>query len=73
MIFWSDSFDRTTGMKRNRKSVWVMSVTFFCYDLALGELYMVEICLLAIGPGKSADESDEDHAPIFQKLKFNLS
>ena len=65
MIFWSDGFDRTTGMKRNSKSVWVMSVTFFCYDLALGELYMVETCLLAIGPGESAEESNKDHASIF--------
>ena len=72
MTFWSDGFDRTTGMKRNRKSVWIMSVTFFCYDLASGKLYMVETCLLALGPGKSAEDSIEDHSPIFQKLKMDM-
>ena len=29
MVFWSDGFDPTTSMKRNRRSVWILTVTFF--------------------------------------------
>ena len=72
MVFWSDGFDPTTSMKRNRRSVWIMTVTFFCYDIETYELYLVEPCLVAIGPGKGAAESKEDHSCIFEKLRLDL-
>ena len=72
MVFWSDGFDPTTSMKQNRKSVWIMTVTFFCYNLASHQLYMVEPCLLTIGPGKSTSEAKEDHSCIFERLKTDL-
>merc|ERR1712197_327854 len=55
MIFWRDGFDPNTSMKRNRHTVWVLTVTFFFFDLTKKKLYLVESCLVAMGPGK------EDH------------
>ena len=72
MVFWSDGFDPTTSMKRNRHSVWILTVTFFFFDISKQELYLVESCLVAIGPGKGAAESKEDHSCIFDKLRSDL-
>ena len=72
MVFWSDGFDPTTSMKRNRRSVWIMTVTFFFYDIGTQKLYMVESCLLAIGPGRNTQESKEDHSCVFKKLKVDF-
>ena len=32
MVFWSDGFDPNNSMKRNRHSVWILTVTFFFFD-----------------------------------------
>ena len=72
MVFWSDGFDPTTSMKRNRRSVWIMTVTFFFFDITTEKLYMVESCLLALGPGKSFQDSKEEHSCIFEKLRADL-
>ena len=69
MVFWSDGFDPNNSMKRNRHSVWILTVTFFFFDITRGELYLVESCLLAMGPGKGAAEAKEDHSCIFEKLR----
>ena len=69
MIFWSDGFDPNNSMKRNRHTVWILTVTFFFYDLTQKKLYLVESCLVAMGPGKGAAESKEDHTYVFKKLR----
>ena len=72
MVFWSDGFDPNNSMKRNRHSVWILTVTFFFFDITRGELYLVESCLLAMGPGKGAAEAKEDHSCIFEKLRYDI-
>ena len=72
MVFWSDGFDPNNSMKRNRHSVWILTVTFFFFDVTSRELYMVESCLVAMGPGKGAAESKEDHTCIFERLRYDL-
>ena len=72
MIFWSDGFDPNNSMKRNRHTVWILTVTFFFYDLTQKKLYLVESCLVAMGPGKGAAESKEDHTCVFEKLRYDL-
>ena len=73
MIFWSDGFDPNTSMKRNRHTVWVLTVTFFFFDLTKKKLYLVESCLVAMGPGKEVSESKEDHTYVFDKLREDLN
>ena len=73
MIFWSDGFDPNTSMKRNRRTVWVLTVTFFFFDLTRKKLYLVESCLVAMGPGKGTAESKEDHTCVFEKLREDLN
>ena len=72
MVFWSDGFDPNCSMKRNRHSVWVLTVTFFFFDTTVKELYLVESCLVAMGPGKGNAESKEDHSCIFERLRYDL-
>ena len=72
MVFWSDGFDPNCSMKRNRHSVWVLTVTFFFFDTTEDELYLVESCLVAMGPGKGNAESKEDHNCIFERLRYDL-
>ena len=72
MVFWSDGFDATQSAKRNRHSAWILTVTFFFFDIANHALYLVKSCLVAIGPGKGAAESKEDHTCIFEKLRYDL-
>ena len=66
MIFWSDGFDPNNSMKRNRHTVWILTVTFFFFDITHKKLYMVESCLVAMGPGKGAAEAKEDHTCVFK-------
>ena len=73
MIFWSDGFDPNTSMKRNQHTVWVLTVTFFFFDLTKKKLYLVESCLVAMGPGKEVSESKEDHTYVFDKLREDLN
>jgi len=72
MVFWSDSFDPNNSMKRNRHSVWILTVTFFFFDIASQDLYLVESCLMAMGPGKGNADSKEDHSCIFKRLRYDL-
>ena len=72
MVFWSDGFDATQSAKRNRHSAWILTVTFFFFDITKHELYLVKSCLVAIGPGKGAAKSKEDHTCIFEKLRYDL-
>ena len=53
--------------------MWVLTVIFFFFDLTIKKLYLVESCLVAMGPGKGAAESKEDHTCVFEKLRDNLN
>ena len=69
MVFWSDGFDPTTSMKRNRHSVWILTVTIFLVDVQTNELYLVESCLVSMGPGKGNSKSKEDYTFTFDRLR----
>ena len=71
LVLWSDGFEPNQSVKRNWKGAWILTVTFFFYEISTKALYMVDSNLLAGGPGKKGDGS-EDHTVIMKELYSEL-
>ena len=70
MLFWSDGFEPNRSIKANRRGAWIMTVTFYCYDLCTEEIYLVNTELLSSGPGKGLDK--EEHNLVLHELYKDL-
>ena len=70
MLFWSDGFEPNRSIKANRRGAWIMTVTFYCYDICTEEIYLVNTELLSSGPGKGLDK--EEHNLVLHELYKDL-
>ena len=71
LVLWSDGFEPNQSVKRNRKGAWIMTITFFFYEINTENLYMVDSNLISGGPGKKGDGS-ESHSVIMKELYSKL-